>query len=176
MLVDVTRYHLEMTSREQLKPGSPPPRPVEMEKIGPGSASPARSIFGRVGSPHYWLARKEMSRAEWESHLSRPEIHAWLIRVDDDVVGMVELRSDRGGDVEMITFGLVPEFVGRGFGGEALTLATELAWDARHPQGAPVHRVWLHTNSLDHPHAKPNYERRGFSVFRTEHVQREIPD
>jgi hypothetical protein len=38
----------------------------------------------------------------------------------------------------------------------------------------PVRRVWLHTSSRDHPHAKPNYERRGFRPFRTEQRRRDI--
>jgi hypothetical protein len=29
-------------------------------------------------------------------------------------------------------------------------------------------RVWVQTSSGDHPHALPNYERRGFRVFRVE--------
>jgi hypothetical protein len=43
------------------------------------------------------------------------------------------------------------------------------AWIAR------VRRVWLHTSSRDHPHAKPNYERRGFRPFRTGRRQRDVP-
>ncbi|NIH86822.1 hypothetical protein [Amycolatopsis granulosa] len=47
----------------------------------------------------------------------------------------------------------------------ALTLVVEQAWHA-----APdVRRIWLHTSNLDHPHALPNYHRRG---FRTAHGQR----
>ena len=41
---------------------------------------------------------------------------------------MAELEAGAGGDVGIVVLGLVPEFVGRGFGGELLTLATELAW------------------------------------------------
>lgn len=45
--------------------------------------------------------------------------------------------------------------------GGGQTLATRLAWEAEHPDGTPTRRVWLQTSSRDHPHAKPNYERRG---------------
>jgi GNAT superfamily N-acetyltransferase len=93
---------------------------------------------------------------------------AWLARVGDRVVGAIELERQSEGEVEITMFGLVPEMVGRGFGGHLLTLATQLAWDARLPGDAPNRRVWLHTSSLDHPHALTNYERRGFRVFRSE--------
>jgi hypothetical protein len=36
-------------------------------------------------------------------------------------------------------------------------------------------RVWLHTCTLDHPAALPNYVKRGFSPFRTEVYQTTIP-
>ena len=35
--------------------------------------------------------------------------------------------------------------------------------------------LWLQTSSRDHPHAKANYERRGFRAFRTEQRRREVP-
>jgi GNAT superfamily N-acetyltransferase len=88
---------------------------------------------------------------------------------------MVELRSQSGGEVEITIFGLVPEFVGRGFGGQLLTLATRLAWEAEHPDGTATNRVWLHTSSRDHANAQPNYERRGFRVVRSERRHREVP-
>ncbi|MCA1671372.1 MAG: GNAT family N-acetyltransferase, partial [Actinobacteria bacterium] len=94
---------------------------------------------------------------------------SWIARVDRDVAGLVQLEIHPGPEVEISTFGLVPEFVGRGFGGHFLSLAIQLAWDI-----TGVERVWLHTSSLDHPHALGNYRNRGFRPFRVEHRPREI--
>jgi hypothetical protein len=60
-------------------------------------------------------------------------------------------------------------------GGDLLTLGTRLAWAAEHPDGTPTRRVWLQTSSRDHPHALPNYQRRGFRPFHTERRRREVP-
>lgn len=98
-----------------------------------------------------------------------------MARIGGEVAGVVELDAQSEGDVEIVVLGLVPEFVGKGFGGHLLTLATQLAWEAKSPDGTPTRRVWLHTSSRDHPHAMPNYERRGFRPFRTEQRQREVP-
>ena len=38
-----------------------------------------------------------------------------------------------------------------------------------------VQRVWLHTCSLDHPRALPNYQASGFSIYRTEDVIAHLP-
>jgi ribosomal protein S18 acetylase RimI-like enzyme len=73
-----------------------------------------------------------------------------------------EPRPD--GDIEIETFGLLPEFVGNGLGGFALTLGVRQAWELAGSAG----RVWLHTSSHDHPHALRNYHRRGFRTFKTQ--------
>jgi GNAT superfamily N-acetyltransferase len=64
--------------------------------------------------------------------------------------------------VEIAYFGLLPEFMGRGWGKYLLSEAARQAWRA----GAT--RVWLHTCTLDHPAALPNYLRRGFRPVREE--------
>lgn len=102
--------------------------------------------------------------------LSSPALRSWIARIDGDVAGLVQFVLHPEPEIEISTFGLVPEFVGRGFGGHFLTLGTRLAWDV-----VGIHRVWLHTSSLDHPHALPNYRHRGFRPFRVEHRPREIP-
>jgi GNAT superfamily N-acetyltransferase len=76
--------------------------------------------------------------------------------------GYFELRRQPDGAVEIAYFGLLPEFIGRGLGKFLLSEATRRAWEL----GAT--RVWLHTNTLDHAAALPNYLARGFSVVRTE--------
>lgn len=173
MLVERTITYLEMTSPDELIPGRPAPEPVEMEKVGPESASLLASTYARIGAPHHWTSLPE---EEWEKGLAHSESQAWVARVRGEVAGMVALKAEDGGDVEIVVVGLVPEFVGRGFGGHLLTLATRLAWEVEHPDGGTTRRVWLHTSSLDHPYALRNYQRRGFRLFATENQQKEISD
>jgi len=35
-------------------------------------------------------------------------------------------------------------------------------------------RVWLHTCTLDHPAALPNYQKAGFAIYKEEMITREI--
>jgi GNAT superfamily N-acetyltransferase len=175
MLIDVIVTYLEMTRPDQLVLGRLPPTPVRMERCERASAALVRSTYDRIGAPHAWIGRSGWSEGKWDELLARPEIQAWLAWVGEECAGMVELEVQPDGDVEITVFGLVPEFVGRGYGGHVLTLSTQLAWRAKSPGGEATRRVWLHTSSLDHPHAQPNYERRGFRPFRTERRQREIP-
>jgi GNAT superfamily N-acetyltransferase len=105
--------------------------------------------------------------------MSKPGVRAWLARVGGEPAGVIEIEVRPGSEVEITLFGLVPEFVGRGFGGHLLTQAVRLAWETEQPDGAPTRRVWLHTASADHAHALPNYQARGFRVVRSE-VRRKV--
>jgi GNAT superfamily N-acetyltransferase len=178
MLVEETITYLEMTAPDQLRPGRPAPAPVEMDKLDRASWPMLRSTYERIAAPLNWQSRRAGPHAwpgkKWEELLAQPAVHAWIARVDGEVAGLVELEAQPSGDVEIAVFGLVPEFVGKGFGSQLLTLATMLAWNAAAVDGAAVRRVWLQTSSRDHPHARSNYERRGFRVFRTERRRREI--
>lgn len=98
----------------------------------------------------------------------RPLRQYWFITLKDETVGVANVEPQPGGDVEITAFGLLPEHVGRGLGGHALTLTIRQAWDSAAVESPAVRRVWLHTCSFDHPNALPNYQRRGFTVYRTE--------
>lgn len=173
MRVEQTVTYLEMTSPDELRPSATAPDAVTMESVD--KASPLiPATYHRIGSPYHW-SRVTWSDEEWQKYLSRPHLRHWIATVGGEVAGMVEVEAQAGGNVEITVFGLVPEFVGKGFGGTVLTLGTELAWNAE-PVGATcVTRVWLHTSSLDHPQALPNYLSRGFHQFRAETRERELP-
>jgi len=158
--VEVLTY-LEMTAPEELRPARPAPG-VRLEPADAGDPA-GRSTLERIGKPHRWpclaWSDDEWDRWLWDIHPRR-----WTIRYGDGPAGMVELALQPDEQVELVTFGLFPEFVGRGVGGHALTITTRLAWNL----DPAVRRVWLHTSSLDHPNALPNYRSRGYRPYRTE--------
>ena len=176
MILEQTVTWLEMTSPVQLRPGRLPPEPMELVPAGQPLAPLLAETTTRVGEPHGWTSRPAWSAARWAEHLARPEVRAWLARVGGKPAGVIELETRPGNEVELTVFGLVPGFVGRGFGGHLLTRAVRLAWETGHPDGAPTRRVWLHTASADHAHALPNYRARGFRVVRSEVRRKEVPD
>jgi RimJ/RimL family protein N-acetyltransferase len=163
--VQETITFLEMTDPGRLRPGRPAPA-VVLDGADHGTPL-ARSTLVRVGTPHHWPCAS-WSEAAWAERFARPHLRYWTVRQAGEVAGAVELEAQPGGEVEIMSFGLVPEFVGRGIGGHALTLAIEQAWRLPPLGGPAVRRVWLHTSSLDHPNALPNYLSRGLTPFRTE--------
>jgi GNAT superfamily N-acetyltransferase len=160
---------LEMTSPDQLRHARPAPAPIELREVEPDEAGLCRDTWTRIGAPHGWTRRAKWSDDEWLKRLAPAEVTGFLARVGGEVAGYLELEADEDGNVGIAFFGLVPEFVGKGFGGAFLTAATKLAWSLPGPGGALAKRVWLQTSSRDHPNALPNYEARGFRIFRREH-------
>ena len=147
---------LEMTAAEQLNP-APVVDGVALEATAAGPT--IRDLHVRIGTPYRWPSASRTVE-DWESWLAAPDRQYRLVEYRGDVAGAADIEPQPGGDVEITTFGLLPEFVGKGLGGYALTLVVADAWAL---PGA--RRVWLHTSTLDHPNALPNYLRRGFRSF-----------
>lgn len=168
VLVDVTVTYLEMTSADQLVAGKLPPAEITLDHVDATALALIRSTHDRIAAPHHWSSLG-WSGHRWSNLLAHHGVRCWIARVGTDVIGMILMERCAGGEVEITKFGLVPEWVGRGFGGHLLTLATRLAWDF-----GEVGRVWLGTTSIDHPHALGNYRNRGFRPFRIEHTPRQV--
>src|SRR5690606_23703899 len=104
-----------------------------------------RYLYSTVGAAYQWVDRLPWTEDQIRAYLEDPAVSLWIMTVDEAVAGYFELRQEDDGSVEIVYFGLLPGFAGRGLGGYLLTDAVERAWSL----GA--RRVWLHTCSLDHP-------------------------
>jgi GNAT superfamily N-acetyltransferase len=162
MIRRAVRTYLELTDRSQLAPAPPPSGDVTVERCHDCAPAQYRQLYAEVGREYHWVDRLAWSDDEIARHLADPRLELWLLREGDDVAGYFELRSHDDGTVEIAYFGLLPHAVGRGLGKFMLTRAAERAWDL----GAT--RVWLHTSSLDHSSALPNYLARGFAIWKQE--------
>ena len=162
--MDVTITYVEMTSPDELDPG----RPVSglgLEQVDRSSPVIAPTQ-ARIGAPYAWRSATRTPE-EWADKLAADGHHYWLIRHDGEIAGIVVIARQAAGDIEIETFGLLPEYVGKGLGGHALTLGVRQAWATPDVDGGPARRVWLHTSSRDNPAALPNYLARGFRPYKT---------
>jgi len=156
------RTYLEMTDPSALE-GAPPPGPgVAVERVEQAPPDLWRFLYTEVGREYRWVDRLGWTDEDIRAYLADPALELWILRVAGEAAGYFELRKDPDGAVEIAYFGLLPAFVGRGLGKFLLTAAVERAW----ARGAA--RVWLHTSSLDHSSALPNYLGRGFSIWKQE--------
>lgn len=162
--MDVVRTYLEMTSPDELRPGRALPDDVRVMREAVDAAG-YRELYGLVGRDYHWRDRDAWTDDQLTAWLRRPGVSVWVARREADIVGYFELARDGDDGVELAYFGLAAAAIGRGLGGALLTAAARAAWDL-----APT-RVWLHTCTLDHPAALPNYLARGFRVTRMERYE-----
>src|SRR5262245_21238570 len=143
--------------------GAPAPGPgADVERVEDAPPDLWRFLYAEVGREYHWVDRLGWTDDEGRAYLADPALELWVLRVDGETAGYFELRTHADGAKEIAYFGLLPAFVGRGLGKFLLTRAVERAW----ARGAE--RVWLHTSSLDHSSALPNYLARGFSIWKQE--------
>jgi GNAT superfamily N-acetyltransferase len=141
----------------------PPPRegPAVVHAQRPTVAY-YRFLFDAVGRKWNWMGRESLSDAALSAiiHDPRDEIH--VLFVEGVPAGFVELDRRVEVEVEVSFFGLMPEFIGLGLGKYFLHWTIQKAWSY-----GPK-RLWLHTDTEDHPAALPNYLKAGFAVYKEE--------
>lgn len=166
--IEVLRTYLEMTSPADLVTEGAPDPAARLELVQDCPWHFYRYLYVEVGRQYHWRDRLSWSETQFREHLAGPSA-IWLLSVRGAPAGYFELRGHEDRSIEIAYFGLLPEFVGQGLGKFLLTRAVEEAW-ARGPG-----RVWLHTCSLDHPGALPNYLKRGFRKVGEERYQTTLP-
>jgi GNAT superfamily N-acetyltransferase len=167
--VQVTTWFLQMTDPAQLAPAPEPDPELDVREVELASPELSRMLYTAVGSDWFWTDRLGWSWQRWNDWLSRPELETWVGWVRGAPAGFFELeRQDES--IELVSFGLLPGFIGRGLGKRLLDAALRRAW-ALGPR-----RVWVHTCSLDGPAALDNYRGRGLEVYDEQVEPREIPE
>ena len=168
--MQATRTYLELTSPAQFQAAFGDFPNLVVEHVSQPSAELYRRCYRTVGEAYQWRDRWGWTDEDIRAHLAQPEITLHIARRGAALAGWYELRrvpEDRS--VEIAYFGLFPDAIGRGLGKHLLSCAVRDAWAL-----APA-RVWLHTCTLDHPAALPNYKKRGFAPYKTETYEVNFP-
>ncbi|HVC94124.1 MAG TPA: GNAT family N-acetyltransferase [Pirellulales bacterium] len=166
-LVEVTVYYLEMLAASHRS--VPAPRDdLTVPHVTSPSVLYYRSLYDAVGKDFYWLSRRKMSDEALAAIIGDPGDELHVLHVDGTPAGFAELDRRQPNEIELVQFGLVPEFIGQGLGKWFLQWAIDKAWSYQ------PRRFWLHTCTLDHAAALPNYLKAGFKLFRQEAIRREF--
>jgi GNAT superfamily N-acetyltransferase len=129
-----------------------------------------RYLYDAVGGPYEWTSRKKLTDEQLTAIIHDPRDEVHVLHVAGVPAGFAELDCRVEGEIELVQFGLVPEFVGQGLGWYFLHWTIDRAWSC-----GPK-RFWLHTCTLDHPRALPNYQKAGFVIYKEEMKPWDSPD
>ena len=117
-----------------------------------------RFLYGEIGKTHYWYLRNHLSEEELRNILHSEDTQISVLYYDGAPAGFAELdHSQLPESIEMIYFGLCPQFIGRGLGKWFLGQIVRSAWE-EHPE-----KLIVSTDTLDHSNALPLYQKLGFT-------------
>lgn len=139
----------------------PPPREgLAVVHAKKPTVSYYRYLYDAVGRDYDWTSRKKLSDAELAGLLHDPRMEVHVLMAEGVPAGFAELDRRSDGEIELVQFGLLPEFIGQGLGRFFLQWAIDKAW-SYNPR-----RFWLHTCTRDHVAALPNYLKAGFAIYK----------
>ena len=144
---EVTTWYLEMLSPSALR-AARDPGGLHVSECRVTLYQFNRFLYQLVGAAWDWTDRLDWSDRQWLDYTEDDRLRTGVAYAQGCPAGYFELLQQAGGDTEIKYFGLVEQFIGRGFGGFLLSHALGAAW-----AWPGTDRVWVHTCSLDHPGA-----------------------
>jgi GNAT superfamily N-acetyltransferase len=124
-----------------------------------------RYLYETVGKQHIWVERTRMSDEALARIVQDENVELYVLYCEGAPAGYAELDFRKPPDAELAYFGLIEDFLGRGLGSFLLATAIDIAWSK------PIDRLWVHTNTLDHPRALPLYQKMGFVPYAQEKAE-----
>ena len=160
-------WHLELTRRkERLEPKD---SSYQLHKIEKPFPELNRFLYMTVGESCNWYLRRSWKWCQWQESITREMVETWVAYQGAMPIGYFELEKQTHGNTKIAYFGLIPQAIGQGLGKELLEDAIKVAWRTTQQ------RISLHTCTLDHPSALPNYLNRGFKIYKEEDFEDMIP-
>jgi GNAT superfamily N-acetyltransferase len=165
--MDVKVTYLEMLARpERVVP--PPREALNVVHAKRPTIAYYLFLYEAVGRQWHWVRRTRYSDDELGRIIHDPRDEVHVLHVDGVPAGYAELDRRIEGEVELNQFGLTADFIGQGLGKWFLQWTIDRAWSYQ------PRRFWLHTCTLDHPNALPNYQQAGFRIYKEEVKTRDV--
>ena len=165
MIENIERYYLEINSIEDLKTKQIPSDNFFLKEADKDKFDLNKFFYKQIGKKHEWIDRLIWQDKNWMDYTSDKNLKTFVLQNNNDLVGYFELIFN-GNDCEIAYFGILEEYIGKGYGGFLLSEALRIGFNH-------AKRIWVHTCSLDHPNAIENYKSRGMKIFKTEILKRQ---
>jgi len=143
------------------RPGDELSLPDGVELVRDSAPDPVEyhALFRTIGEPWLWFGRLESGIEDLRRLLAKSSLELYYLQAGGETIGLLELDRREASAVEIVYFGLVGGWTGRGIGKAFMAQALRLAWNPA------TERVWLHTCTLDHPAAMSFYRKCGFRPY-----------
>ena len=164
MIEKIDRFYLEINSINELKIKRTLSDDFTLFETEKNNFDLNKFFYKQIGKKHQWVDRLIWQDKNWIEYVSNKNLKTFILKKNNDFVGYFELFFNKN-ECEIAYFGILEEFIGKGYGGFLLSEAIRIGFKN-------ANRIWVHTCSLDHPNAIENYKSRGMKVFKTEILKR----
>ena len=164
MIEKIERFYLEINNINDLKINPISSDCFSLKEASKDNFDFNKFFYKQIGKRHQWVDRLIWQDNDWLKYISNENLRTYILKKENDLVGYFELIFNNN-DCEIAYFGILEEFIGKGYGGFLLSEALKIAFKR-------AKRIWVHTCSLDHPNAIENYKSRGMKIFKTEILKR----
>ena len=166
MTEEVQRNYLEINSIEDLIEAVKPTNDYSLILLDPTNFQLNKFFYKNIGKKHKWIDRLVWTEAQWIDYVSSKKVETYIFKHKNDLAGFFELIShSEKKEVEIAYFGLLEEFQNKKLGSYLLSQAIKKSFKKN------IHRVWVHTCSLDHKNALNNYIARGMKIFKSQTIK-----
>ena len=166
MTQEVQRNYLEINSIQDLNEVNKPNGDYSLSLLEPINFQLNKFFYKNIGKKHKWTDRLIWTETQWIDYVSNKNVKTYIFKFKDDLAGFFELIFHlEKKEVEIAYFGLLEEFQNKKLGSYLLYQAIQKSFSRN------IHRVWVHTCSLDHKNALHNYIARGMKIFKTETIK-----
>ena len=164
MIEKIDRFYLEINSINELKTKKILSDDFSLSETEKNNFDLNKFFYKQIGKKHQWVDRLVWQDKNWMEYVSNKNLRTFVLQKNNNFVGYFELLLNKN-DCEIAYFGILEEFIGKGYGGFLLSEAIRIGFKN-------ASRIWVHTCSLDHPNAIENYKSRGMKIFKTEILKR----
>ena len=166
MTEEVQRNYLEINSIQDLIEAVKPTNDYSLILLDPTNFQLNKFFYKNIGKKHKWIDRLVWTEAQWIDYVSSKKVETYIFKHKNDLAGFFELIShSEKKEVEIAYFGLLEEFQNKKLGSYLLSQAIKKSFKKN------IHRVWVHTCSLDHKNALNNYIARGMKIFKSQTIK-----
>ena len=166
MTEEVQRNYLEINSIQDLIEVIKPTNDYSLILLDPTNFQLNKFFYKNIGKKHKWIDRLVWTEAQWIDYVSSKKVETYIFKHKNDLAGFFELIShSEKKEVEIAYFGLLEEFQNKKLGSYLLSQAIKKSFKKN------IHRVWVHTCSLDHKNALSNYIARGMKIFKSQTIK-----
>lgn len=118
------------------------------------------NLYREVGRDYIWNYRPGQAEDEIDNIIKSSATQLYVLYDGDKAIGMAECDVTDPKNIEVVHFGLLPDYTHKGIGKQFFNNVLVRLW-AQKPD-----RVFLSTCGMDHPKAPQFYQNAGFKIFK----------